>query len=130
MTPKPEPRNPFYILLIVVGFTFVMTALAYAVVPVLEQKARDAGNPPPPSPLRDALREDGWLWLLYQGGAIIVLAALSMGLDRLRRWRASLLAPSPPALGGEGRGEGGRARDNPPHPNPLPRKAGGEGEGA
>ena len=85
--PRPERRNPFYILLIVVGFTFVLTALAYAVVPVLEQKAREAGNPPPHSPLRDTLREDGWLWLLYQGAAIGLLAVLSMGLDRWRRWR-------------------------------------------
>lgn len=85
--PKVEPRNPFYILLIVAGFMFVLTALAYAVVPVLEQKAREAGNPPPPSPIRDGLREDGWLWLLIEGGVIIVLSLLSMGLDRWRRQR-------------------------------------------
>jgi hypothetical protein len=96
MTPKAELRNPFYILLIVVGFAFVLTALAYAVVPVLEQKAREAGNAPPPSPFRESLREDGWLWLLYQGGAIIVLAALSMGLDRWRRWRSPSPAAAPP----------------------------------
>jgi hypothetical protein len=84
---KPEPRNLFYILLIAVSFTFVLTALAYAVVPVLEQKAAEAGRPAPHSPTRDALREDGWLWLLYQGAAIVVLGLLSMGLDRWRRWR-------------------------------------------
>ena len=96
--PKPEPRTPCYILLIVAGFAFVLTALAYAVVPVLEQKAREAGNPPPPSPFRQALREDGWQWLLYQGGAIAVLAALSMGLDRWRRGRRPAeTPPSPPA---------------------------------
>lgn len=88
--PKPEPRNPFYILLIVVSFGFVLTALAYAVVPILEQKARDAGNPPPESALRDSLRSDGWLWLIYEGAAIIVLGLLSMALDRWRRWRAEL----------------------------------------
>ena len=38
-----EPRNPFYLLLLVVGMVFVLTVLAYALVPVLEQKARDAG---------------------------------------------------------------------------------------
>src|SRR5947209_1419007 len=90
---KPEPRNPFYILLIVVSLAFVLTALAYAVVPVLEQKAAEAGQKPPPAPWRDALREDGWRWLIYQGVAILVLGGLSMGLDRWRRWRR----PPPPS---------------------------------
>jgi len=80
-----EPRNPFYILLIVVGFAFVVTALAYAVVPILEQKAREAGNPPPPSPLRDSLRSDGWIWLLVQAALIAVLSLASMGYDRWQR---------------------------------------------
>ena len=40
MPAKSDPRNPFYILLIAVSLAFVLTALAYAVVPVLEQKAR------------------------------------------------------------------------------------------
>jgi hypothetical protein len=86
--PKPEPRNPFYILLIVVSMAFVITALAYALVPVLEQKATDARTPAPPSPFRDSLRSDGWLWLLYEGGLIAVLGILSMVLDRWRRGRA------------------------------------------
>ena len=94
---RPEPRNPFYILLIAVSFAFVLTALAYAVVPVLEQKAADAGRPPPPSPLRTGLREDGWLWLVYEGAAIVVLAGLSMGLDRWRRWRRPPEPPTPEA---------------------------------
>lgn len=84
---KAEPRNPFYILLIVFSFAFALTALAYAVVPVLEQKATEAGSPPPPSPWRESLRSDGWLWLLYEGAAIGILGALSMGLDRWRRAR-------------------------------------------
>jgi len=93
-SPKSERRNPFYILLIVAGFAFVLTALAYAVVPVLEQKAREAGNPPPRSPFRDSLREDGWLWLLWQGGVIAILAILSMGLDRWRRYRTPPTNPN------------------------------------
>ena len=59
-------------------------ALAYAVVPTLEQKARDAGQPPPPSEFRDALRKDGWRWLLYEVGAVVVLSVASMTVDRLR----------------------------------------------
>jgi hypothetical protein len=80
-----EPRNPLYFLLLIVSLVFVVTALAYAVVPELERKAAEAGQTPPPSGWRDALRRDGWQWLLYQVAAMIVLGVLSMGLDRLRR---------------------------------------------
>jgi hypothetical protein len=80
-----EPRNPFYFLLLLASLAFVVTALAYAVVPVLEERAKAAGEIPPPSPWRDALREDGWKWLLYEVVAMIVFGILSMGLDRWRR---------------------------------------------
>jgi hypothetical protein len=82
-----EPRNWFYLLLNLASVLFVVTALAYAVVPVLEQKAVDSGRPAPPSPFRDGLRAYGWAWLLAEGGAVVVLAFASMGLDRYRRWR-------------------------------------------
>ena len=84
MSSRSEPYNPFYLLLLVAGLLFVVTALAYAIVPVLEQKAAEAGNPAPPSAFRDALRADGWRWLLYEVVAIVVLAFASMALDRLR----------------------------------------------
>jgi hypothetical protein len=71
--------------LLLASLLFVVTALAYAVVPVLEEKARDAGQAPPPAPWRDALRHDGWLWLLGEVAAMVVLGVLSMLLDRLRR---------------------------------------------
>jgi hypothetical protein len=83
----PELRNWFYLLLNLASVLFVVTALAYAVVPVLEQKAAEAGIPAPPSPLRDNLREDGWLWLLCEAAVVVVLALTSMGLDRYRRWK-------------------------------------------
>ncbi|HEY7157127.1 MAG TPA: hypothetical protein VH575_24430 [Gemmataceae bacterium] len=79
-----EPRNPLYMLLLLASLLFVVTALAYAVVPVLEEKAADAGQPPPPSAFRDALRKDGWRWLLYEVGAVVVLSVASMTVDRLR----------------------------------------------
>jgi hypothetical protein len=82
--PAAEPRNPLYLLLLLAGLLFVVTALAYAVVPALEQKAIDAGQVPEPSPFRDALRADGWRWLLYEVGLLIVLGLASMALDRLR----------------------------------------------
>jgi hypothetical protein len=90
MTTAQEPKNPFYLLLLIASFAFIATALAYAIVPVLEQQARDQGQDPPPSPFRDSLRVDGWKWLLVQLGIMVVLGLLSMGLDRWRRYRDEL----------------------------------------
>jgi hypothetical protein len=84
MSQPAEPRNPFYLLLLIVSVLFVATALGYGVVPLLEEHSAKAGEPPPPSPFRDALRTHGWEWLLWQVAAMTVLALLSMGLDRLR----------------------------------------------
>jgi hypothetical protein len=97
---KSEPHNPFYLLLLVASLFFVATALAYAIVPTLEQKAIDAGQPPPPSPFRDALRADGWRWLLYEVAGIVLFAFLSMALDRLRSLKKerdlAKIPPEPP----------------------------------
>jgi hypothetical protein len=81
---SPTTRNPLYILLLLVGAVFVVTAFAYAVIPVLEQKAIDQGELPPPSAFRDALRADGWRWLLWEVGVLVVLSIASMVADRLR----------------------------------------------
>jgi hypothetical protein len=81
---SPEPRNPLYFLLLLASLLFVCTALAYAFIPLLEQKAAEAGVPPPPSAFRDALRDDGWRWLLCEVAVLTVLALAGMGLDRLR----------------------------------------------
>jgi len=85
MSDQSEPRNYFYLLLLAASGLFVVTALATALVPALEDKARQAGNPPPPSEFRARLRTDAWEWLLYQGAAVVVFALLSMANDRLRR---------------------------------------------
>jgi hypothetical protein len=94
-----EPRNPLYLLLLLASLLFVATALAYAVVPTLEQKAREAGQTPPPSEFRDALRKDGWRWLLYEVGGVVVLSVASMAVDRLRTLKkqrgAATIAPVP-----------------------------------
>ena len=87
MAAPAEPRNPFYLALLVVSLLFGMTVLAYAVIPVLEEKAKDAGQMPPASPFRDALREDGWKWVLGEVALIVILGIASMGLDRYRRWK-------------------------------------------
>jgi hypothetical protein len=96
-----EPRNPFYFLLLLVSLLFVITALAYAVVPVLEEKAIQAGQTPPSSPFREALRKDGWIWLLAQVAGIILFSFLSMALDRLRSLRKERQAATIPTSGRE-----------------------------
>ena len=91
-----EPRNPLYMLLLLASLLFVITALAYAFVPVLEEKAVAAGQPPPPSEFRDDLRNNGWRWLLGEVGAIVILGVASMVLDRLRtlqKQRAGVTIP-------------------------------------
>ena len=94
-----EARNPCYVLLLIVSCLFVLTALATAVVPVLEQKAAEAGQAPPPSAFRDAVRRDGWRWLAGQAAAIAVLGLASMLLDRWRRLQSERTAGTmPPAV--------------------------------
>lgn len=98
MSQEREPHNPFYILLLASSLAFVVMALAVALVPVLEDNARAAGNRPPTSEFRANLRSDGWLWLLYEGAAVVVFAILSMFLDRLRRLKRERAAVTiPPA---------------------------------
>jgi hypothetical protein len=84
-SPPSQPRNVLYLLLLLVSLVFVITALAYAIVPELEQKAINAGQPPPPSAWRDALRANGWRWLLYELGLMVIVGLASMGLDRWRQ---------------------------------------------
>src|SRR5438045_4032157 len=93
-----ERRNPFYLLLLLASVLFIMTTFAVALVPVLDDEARQAGQEVPPSPFRQALRRDGWQWLLYEVGAIVLFGVLSMGLDRLRRLQKERAAGTmPPA---------------------------------
>ncbi len=100
MTTPPEPRNPLYLLLLLVSLLFVLTALGYAVVPVLEDKAKQAGETVPTSAFREALRKDGWRWLLIELGGMIVLGLASMWLDgrRLRRLQNAPDADTMPPL--------------------------------
>lgn len=97
---QPEPRNPFYLLLLLASLAFVATALGVAIVPALEDHARQAGQEVPPSPFRQDLRDQGWKWLLYEVAVMIVFGILSMVLDRLRSLKkeraAATISPTNP----------------------------------
>jgi hypothetical protein len=85
MNPAPERRNWFFTLLIPAGIAFTVTAVALAIIPVLEDRAAQAGHTAPTSGFREALRRDGWLWLLIETGVVIVLALAAMIWDWMTR---------------------------------------------
>ena len=64
----------------------------------LNLRALMAGQPPPPSAFRDALRQDGWRWLLVELAAMVVFGLASMGLDRLRRLQKERAAATMPPV--------------------------------
>ncbi len=70
-----ERPNPFYRLLLVVSVAFVVTALAYAVVPWQAQP--------------EWLKQHGWRILLTELAGIILFGLMSMVLDRIRSRRES-----------------------------------------
>jgi hypothetical protein len=93
-----EPRNPFYLLLLLASLVFVLNALAYGIIPVIEERRVELGDPLPASPVRDALRTQGWKWLLIELAIMAVFAFLSMGLDRIRSLQKARSARTiPPA---------------------------------
>jgi hypothetical protein len=109
MTQETEPRNPLYLLLLLASLVFVVTALAYALIPVLEEKATAAGSPPPPSEFRDLLRSQGWKWLLWEVGGMILLGLASMVLDRVRSLKKEQAERTiPPETRGQGSGVRGQ----------------------
>jgi hypothetical protein len=114
MTQPREPRNPFYFLLMLVCLVFVATCLVYVVVPWMEDKAVEAGHTPPPSAWREALRRDGWIWLLAEVGILTLVSVCAMGLDRLRSLRKERLGGTIPPS------EKQEPSESPPDPLPSP----------
>ena len=96
MAKAREPVNPFYVLLVLLGIVFLVTACAYGVMayralsPVVARQAQ-------PHPLTEFLDDHG---VELMGGEIALLAAASfaaMGLDRWRDLRRIKQGPSPRA---------------------------------
>ena len=91
-----EPRNPLYLLLLLASLLFVVTALAYAVVPGSNRRPPMPGSRRRPRSSATPCASDGWRWLLYEVGAVVVLSVASMAVDRLRtlqKQRADVTIP-------------------------------------
>src|SRR5215212_9386784 len=98
MAAPSEPRNPFYMLMLIVGLIFIMTIFAYLLVPWMEQKALDAGTRPPPreeSWPRTLLHDHGVMLVLGEVALLVILGFASMGLDRYRRYQQERDNPPP-----------------------------------
>jgi hypothetical protein len=76
-----EVRNPFYFILLAVSMLFVATALAYGILPQIEDNAASIGQRVSISPFRAALRRDGAQWLLYEVAAIAMTTIMCLGVD-------------------------------------------------
>ena len=96
---KKEPINPFYLLLVIAGVRFVVTACAYGVVAV-----RELGPRRPDAQASDAEAEGGKRLLEFMnhnglpllGGELSVLAIATIGaiwLDSARQNRAQADKP-------------------------------------
>src|SRR5262245_4462395 len=92
-----EPRNPFYILLLVSSLLFVVTALAVGLLPKMDQWLVESGGVSEQSPFKSMVLANGWLWLLYEAGAIVLFGILSMVLDRIRSLRKERAAATNPS---------------------------------
>lgn len=93
---QSEPRNPFYLLLLLAGLLFVVTLLAVIMVPILMEKAEQAGGDVPKEGFHQVIKRDGLWWVVYEVVALLVLSLLSMGLDRLRSLKKERAAKTIP----------------------------------
>jgi heme/copper-type cytochrome/quinol oxidase subunit 2 len=84
MSDKSEPRNPFYLLLLLVGMLFVVTLLAVVLVPILMDKAQAAGAEVPKEGFHQLIKRDGIWWVVAEVVVLVILSIASMVLDRLR----------------------------------------------
>lgn len=85
--------NPFYPLVVLTGVAFVVTALAYVVAWVVTMQPDAAVEP---GPVVRFMNERGERLLIWEVGALAILAVLAMGLDqwRQRSTRHSTVNPS------------------------------------
>jgi hypothetical protein len=104
---KPaKPFNPFYLLLLVVGTLFAVTACAYGVMTVqmlrMGQVGLTGAESLPPAEgaglaLLTFLDLHGFQLLMWELGALAVATIAAIGTDEFWTYRASLVARKSPA---------------------------------
>jgi hypothetical protein len=97
MAKAREPVNPFYVLLVLLGIVFLVTACAYGVMAyraLSPEVARQAKS----HPLTEFLDDHGVELL---GGELALLAAASFAAMGLDRWRDLRRPKESPPSGGE-----------------------------
>ena len=89
MSRKPQ-SNPFYVLVVLTGLAFVLSALFYVVTLVRLQAPNGAASgSESANPLLAFFERQGEWLLLWEAAALALAAFLAMGLDRWRSWRAA-----------------------------------------
>jgi hypothetical protein len=81
---KPLYPNPFYVLVVLAGVAFVVTALGWLVAPAIQEKARAGGVAPGSASLAMAAWFDHWsvTALTVELVVMIVAGGLAMVADR------------------------------------------------
>ena len=102
MRKRKQPFNPFYVLLIVVGVAFTITACGYALMMLRATR-------PVPSDSAEAtstLEETGLMRLLDERGMeimgveVLLLTVATVGAIGLDRWRGTRESSEPSEVGG------------------------------
>lgn len=85
---SPEPINPFYVLLVIVGIAFCLTACAYGMMTVRAARGGAIANGSPPSALIDFLDRHGARLMAGEIALLAVATFAAMGTDRRRSLRS------------------------------------------
>jgi len=96
MAKSREPVNPFYVLLVVVGVLFSITAFAYTVM-AYRAISPDATRGLEQHALTDFLDRHGIALLSWELGLLAVASFAAMGLDRFRDLRRPASPSETPA---------------------------------
>ena len=88
MASKPKPKNPFYVLLVLAGTVFLVTALAYGVM-MLRTSRPMAGTTDSSPALMRFMRTNGNKLILIELAVLGVLTVAAIGTDDFWERRAA-----------------------------------------
>jgi hypothetical protein len=93
MAKPQQPANPFYVLVIVVGVVFLITACGYGTMTYRAIAPGAAGQPPAAHELMTFLDRNGMQLMAWE---LVALATATFGAMWLDRWRDRQQVPSDP----------------------------------